>query len=125
MPGSNSENFKLSRWEIFCFSDVHTITSKVYDHSSKAWDDFLELLNSASDRDYVDKNRLWMSALPQVAEQDLEGFAMSERDKKKAKAEEDESMLERFADQLGDIYGERPSVPWWARANAKIPSYYA
>ena len=113
-----------TKWEVFHFSDVHTITSKVYKHGSKAWDDFLQLLNSVSERDYIDKNSLWISSLPQVAEQDLEGFDISDRDRKKAKAEEDESMLEHFADQLGDVYGERPSVPWWARANARIPNYY-
>ena len=30
-----------TRWELFYFSDVHTIKSTVYDHGSKAWDDFL------------------------------------------------------------------------------------
>ena len=49
---------------------------------------------------------------------------MSDRDTKKAKAEEDETMLEHFADRMADLYGERPSVPWWARANTRIPDYY-
>ena len=114
-----------TKWELFYFSDAATITSKVYDHSSKAWDDFLQLLNSIDERDYVGKDGLWISSLPQVAEQDLEGFDISERDKKKAKAEEEESMLEHFADRMGEIYGERPTVPWWARSGAKIPDYYA
>jgi len=113
-----------AKWELFFFSDGRTITSKVYDHGSKAWDDFLQLLNSVSDRDYVDKNSLWFSSLPQIAEQDLAGFNLSDRDKKKAKAEEDEAMLEHFADRMADIYGKRPTVPYWARANARIPDYY-
>ena len=112
-----------TKWEVFYFSDVNTITSQVYDHGSKAWDDFLQLLDSASKRDYVGTS-LWISSLPQLAEQDLAGFDMSDRDKKKAKAEEDEIMLQQFADRLGDIYGERPTVPWWARANARVPNYY-
>ena len=85
----------------------------------------MQLLDSASERDYVDKNSLWISSFPQLTEQDLEGFDLSDRDKKKAKAEADENMLEHFADRLSEIYGERPSVPWWARANARIPGYYA
>ena len=49
---------------------------------------------------------------------------MSDRDKEKAKAEEIEIMLQQFADELGDIYGERPTVPRWAHANARVPNYY-
>ena len=112
-----------TKWELFFFSDEFTITSKVYAHGSKAWDDFLQLLDSPNERNYTDNKRLWIS-LPQVADQDLAGFDMSDREKKKAKAEEDEMMLQRLADQLGEIYGERPTVPWWARANARVPDYY-
>jgi len=115
----------VTKWEVFFFSDTGTIESKVYVHGRKAWDDFLLLLNSVSDRDFVDKNSLWISSLPQVTEQDLTGFDMSDRDKKKAKAEEDEAMLEHFADRMAGFYGERPNIPWWARANARVPDYYA
>jgi len=59
-------------------------------------------------------------AASRFPEQHLEGFDLLDRDKKRGKAEEDERMLEQFADQLGDIYGERPSVPY-----EKIPNYYA
>jgi hypothetical protein len=114
-----------TKWEVFHFSSANTIKSKVYRFGSKAWDDFMRLLNSVSEREYVGPSSLWISSLPQVADQDLAGFDMSERDKKKAKAEEDEIVLQQFADQLGDIYGERPSVPWWAHANSRIPDYYA
>lgn len=34
------------KWELFFFSDGRTITSKVYDHGSKTWDDFFQLLNT-------------------------------------------------------------------------------
>ena len=113
------------KWELFYFSDGTTITSEVYEHGRKAWDDFLQLLDSAKDRNYVDGSSLWISSLPEVIEQDLEGFGMSNRDKKKAKAEEEETMLEHFADKLGELYGERPTIPWWGRADAKIPDYYS
>ena len=114
-----------AKWEVFSFSDGGTIISKVYWHGSKAWDDFLQLLKSSEDRNFVSQKTMWFPSLPQVAEQDLAGFEMSDRDKKKAKAEEDEAMLEHFADQMADIYGERPTIPWWARAKARIPDYYA
>lgn len=106
------------------FSDGRTMTSTVCDHALKARDDFLQLLNSASDRDYLDDSSVWFSSLPQVAEQNLEGLCMPDRDKKKAKAEEDEAMLEHFADRMADIYGECPTVPWWAHENAEIPDNY-
>ena len=113
-----------TKWELFYFSDATTITSKVYEHGRKAWDDFMDLLNSADERNYLGPQDVWVASLPQIAEQDLSGFDFSNRDKKKARAEEEESMLEQFADKLGEIYGERPSIPWWARADAKIPDYY-
>jgi len=97
----------------------------VYDHSSKAWDDFLELLNSADRRDYIDKKTVWIPSFPQLDEQNLEGFNVMDREAKKFRAEEDEAMLEHFADRMADAYGERPTVPWWARASTRIPDYYA
>ena len=41
------------------------------------------------------------------------------------KATHDEAVLKRIADHLGDIYGERPIVPFWARAESRVPDYYA
>ena len=114
-----------TKWEVYYFSDATTIRSTVYKHGGRAWEDFLELLRCTPERNYVDKTIPWISSLPQITEQDLEGFDMSDREKKKAKAEEQETMLEHFADKLSDIYGERPTVPWWGRAEAKIPDYYA
>jgi hypothetical protein len=58
-------------------------------------------------------------------EQDTEGFHVPDREQKKMKATEDHAMLERLADHLGDMYGERPVVPFWARAEARCPDYYA
>jgi len=114
------------KWEIFYFSSPETITSKVYVHSSKAWGDLLQLLNSKDDRSkFVDKNQLWIPSLTQIPEQNLEGFDLSQREEKKSKAEEDEAMLEHFAARMTETYGERVNVPWWARANARIPDYYA
>lgn len=82
----------------------------------------MQLIDSVSERDYPDK--LWIATLPEIDEQDLEGFVLSGRDMKKARAEQNEAMLEHFADRLADVYGERPKIPSWARANARIPNYY-
>ena len=111
------------RWEVFHFSTPATIRHQVYKHGRKAWEDFMGLLHSISERNYPEK--LWIAALPEMNEQDLEGFEVSDKERKRAKAEQDEAMLEHFADRLGDIYGERPTVPSWARAHVRIPDYYS
>jgi hypothetical protein len=55
-------------------------------------------------------------------DQELEGFDLLDRDHK-MNATEDHTMLERLTDQLGDIYGERPIVLFWVRAEARCPDY--
>lgn len=111
------------KWQVFHFSDANTITSKVYRHGSKACDDFLSLLQSADARKFV-TSKGWYPSLPATNEQDLGGFDVSEREAKKSKAEEDEATLQHFADRMGDMYGERPALPWWSRASARVPDYY-
>ena len=58
-------------------------------------------------------------------DQNLDGFDLNNHDKKKFKAAEDHAVLERLADRLSDIYGERPIIPLWAHAEARVPNYYA
>lgn len=110
------------KWTVFYFADANTIRHQIYRHGRKAWEDFFDMIDSADERDFPDK--LWLSTTPED-EQDLYGFEESDRDKEKAKAMQDEAVLERVADYLGGIYGERPIVPSWARAKARIPDYYA
>ena len=40
------------------------------------------------------------------------------------KAVERQAMLENMPNQLAEMYGERPVVPEWARAEATSPDYY-
>jgi hypothetical protein len=90
--------------------------------AEKAWEDFIYLIDSVEERNFPDK--LWIANLPEVNEHNLDGFEMSDRDKKKTRAEENETMLTHFADRMAGVYGERPIVPYWARANVKVPEYY-
>lgn len=111
-----------NKWEVFYFASGTEIRRQIYKHGRKAWEDFIRLLDSVGDRDYTDK--FWGATLPSISDQNLDGFPETEKERKKAKAEEEEAMLERFADQLENIYGERPVVPSWARAHERIPDYY-
>ena len=111
-----------NNWEVFHFASGTEVRRQIYKHGRKAWEDFIRLVDSVGDRNYPDK--FWGATLPSISDQDLEGFPETDRDRKKAKAEEEEAMLERFADQLENIYGERPVVPSWARAHQRIPDYY-
>ena len=58
-------------------------------------------------------------------EQNLHGFDVPAHERKKQRASDDQATLERVADHLGALYGERPVVPLWTRAEARIPDYYA
>ena len=53
-----------TKWEVFSFSDGGTIISKVYYHDRKAWDDFLQLLNSFEDPNFVSQKTRWFPLLP-------------------------------------------------------------
>ena len=112
-------------WEVYHFASGTEVRRQIYKHGRKAWEDFIRLVDSVGDRNYPDQ--FWCAtllSLPSISDQDLEGFPETDRDRKKAKAEKEEAMLERFADQLENIYGERPVVPSWARAHQRIPDYY-
>ena len=55
-------------------------------------------------------------------EQDLSGF--ENIDSARTKALEDEAFIKKMAIHLGDLYGERPTVPTWAMADNVCPNYY-
>ena len=111
-------------WEVYHFASGTEVRRQIYKYGRKAWEDFIRLVDSVGDRNYPDQ--FWGAIIipSSISDQDLEGFPETDRDRKKAKAEEEEAMLERFADQLENIYGERPVVPSWARAHQRIPDYY-
>jgi len=110
------------KWEIYHFSDGRTVQRQIYAYGRKAWEDFMELIKSP-------EARIFETALDTISEdkddeQNLDNFDFGGQHRKKFKALQDEAMLERLADHLGDIYGERPVVPSWARAESRVPDYY-
>ena len=54
-------------------------------------------------------------------DQNLDGF---EEWDVTPKAVENEALLHQVANYLGDLYGERPVVPDWAKAKTIVPDYY-
>ena len=111
-----------TKWETFHFSGSRAIRRKIYKHGRKAWEDFMHLLKSPENRLFAEKTAL--EAFDED-DQNLDGFDLNNHDKKKFKAAEDHAVLERLADRLSDIYGERPIIPLWAHAEARVPNYYA
>jgi hypothetical protein len=113
------------KWELCYFKDYSTIKRTGYTHGSKCWEDFKKLLDDADTRK-VERPPRNISTLPLIEElddQNLEGFDVEEDGKRKAV--ERQAMLENLANQLGELYGERPIVPIWARAEATCPEYYS
>jgi hypothetical protein len=109
-----------TKWETFHFSNGRTVQRRIYQHGRKAWEDFMELLKSPGTRVFKIKTDL----IDEEDEQNLDGFNFGDRESKKMKAMQDEALLERMADHLGHVYGERPVVPLWARAESRVPDYY-
>lgn len=87
----------------------------------------MQLVKTAESRSFNASKKAQLATLeePQICEQDLSGFELSTVDLKKTEALEHEALLEPLADHLGDIYGERPVVPSWARAEARYPDYFS
>ena len=112
-----------TQWETFHFSDVQTIRRRIYTHGRKAWEDFMALIKSPEKRVFAKTKAL--KTVMEVDEQNLDGFDLGDRDSTKIKATTDEATLERLAEYFGDLYGERPVVPFWARAESRVPDYYA
>lgn len=120
-----------TKWQLYHFKDATTICRKTYQHGRKCWEDFKEFLDTAETRNVPEprlakrKQTLPPTLEDEDDEQDLGGFEGEYQDDGKIKALERQAMLESFASQLEEIYGERPSVPYWARAEATCPNYYA
>lgn len=115
-----------TKWRLVWFHDYTTIYRKSYVSARRCWMDFVTLIKSAerrvNDMESPRKNRLAAVNEDDTDEQDLDGFEL-ENDKKQG-AVDTEAMLHRLANHLGDLYGERPVVPDWARAATTCPSYY-
>jgi len=119
-------------WETFHFSEVGVIVHRFYDHGGKAWEEFMKLIKSAEQRQLQNIHPASLAAVKEddkgeedKDEQNLDGFDMPAHEIKKLRALDDQAMLERIADHLGALHGERPVVPLWAHAAARIPDYYA
>ncbi len=114
------------KWRLVWFHDYTTIYRKSYVSARRCWMDFVSLLKSAerrvNDMEPPRKKRLTTVNEDGTGEQDLDGFEV-ENDKKQ-EAVDNEAMLHRLANHLGDLYGERPVVPEWARAATTCPNYY-
>ena len=115
-----------TKWRLVWFNDYATIYRKSYKSGRRCWMDFVDLLKNAesrgNDMQPPRKKRLAVVNEDDTNEQDLDGFEF-ENDKKQ-EAVDNEAMLHRLANHLGDLYGERPVVPDWARAATTCPSYY-
>ncbi|CAB9520078.1 hypothetical protein SEMRO_1071_G237990.1 [Seminavis robusta] len=83
-----------------------------YDHGGKAWEDFMKLIKSAEIRQLQNPPPPSLAAIKEdnkgeEDEQNLDGFAIPAHEKKRQRALDDQAMLERMADHLGELYGER------------------
>ena len=118
------------KWELYFFFDARTIHRRAYKHGRKCWEDFKHLLDSIETRNIQEpprkrgKQTLPSTAEVQESEQDLAGFEGDHEEDGKTKALERHAMLQNLANHLEGIYGERPSIPFWARAEATCPDYY-
>ena len=130
-----------SQWELNLFQDENTIVSRRYIHGRKCWEDFHELLQSVLEETRLPQKRKRSSGsddrrqqttthhrpdgADDLLDQDLSGFEDNRGDSSlKDRALEGQARLEMLATALGEIYGERPVVPEWARAENRCPDYY-
>lgn len=120
-----------AKWELCYFKDRGTIQRRAYAHGRKCWEDFKKLLDTGETRVFEPPASRYKPTLPnfeEIHDQNLDGFDYGDddggEDGGKMKAVERHAMLENLANQLAEIYGERPVVPDWARAEATCPDYY-
>jgi len=121
------------KWQLYYFKDSKTILQREYHHSTsngrKCWEDFKTLIINAETRQLQAPTARYKQTLTgleeadEEEEQDLGGFE-SQLDDSKTKALENQAMLEKLANGLAEVYGERPIVPAWATAQAACPDYY-
>lgn len=122
-----------TKWELCLFKDTKTIQRRAYKHGRKCWEDVKELLDSAETRNIEPPRSRYKQTLLTTLkasdedEQNLDGFLDGDGGEQdsKVKAIERHAMLDDLANHLAEIYGERPSVPEWARAEATCPDYYS
>ena len=110
---------------------------RVYRHGQKCWEDFRALLDAAETRTLKPPSKRVRPVLPNFEEarvgqeegepdedsneQNLEGFDSADP---KIAALDRHAQLDALANHLGDIFGERPVIPVWARAERTCPDYY-
>jgi hypothetical protein len=110
-----------SKWELCYFSDSKTITRRNYSSGRKCCEAFRSLIASAEDRVQqgppLSRLKTRNEEYEEVDEQSLEGYEedLGAKDSKAA-ALDAHTMLNAFASQLADLYGERPHVLEWAQA---------
>jgi hypothetical protein len=121
-------------WELYWFEDTRTIVRGVYRSSRKCWEDFKALLEGAEQRVLGPPSKHPRPVLPNyeasidaeddhaLEEQNLDGFDAGDS---KIKSLELQAQLSALANDLGALYGNRPSIPFWARAENRCPDYYA
>ena len=123
-----------TKWELYWFEDTRTIVRRVYQHGRKCWEDFKALLDDAETKTLEPPSKI-RPVLPNFEqelnldvekaegsnEQDLEGFDATDS---KLAALERHAQLDELANYLGNLYGERPVIPTWARAERTCPNYY-
>lgn len=121
-----------TKWELYWFEDTKTIVRRVYRSGRKCWEDFKALLDVAETKVLTPPSKL-RPVLPNFEEaldveeaeglndQDLDGFDASDS---KMEALDRHAQLDALANYLGDLYGERPVIPAWARAERTCPDYY-
>lgn len=123
-----------AKWELCYFKDARTIQRRAYEHGRKCWEDFKNLLDGAETRNIEEPpGSRYKQTLPTSLkgsddeDQNLDGFLEGDggEEDSKMKAIERHAMLNNLANHLAEIYGERPSIPEWARAEATCPDYYA
>jgi hypothetical protein len=117
----------IEKWEVYSFSSYRQIQHKAgYKDGKQACKDFMQLIKTVNDRKFEGSKEAQLETVEEAqgCEQDLDRFEIPTGYKRKAKALEEEHTLEQFADYLCEIYGERPIVPRWARAEARCPDYF-
>uniref|UniRef100_A0A7S3DUH0 Uncharacterized protein n=1 Tax=Entomoneis paludosa TaxID=265537 RepID=A0A7S3DUH0_9STRA len=122
-----------TKWELYMFEDTKTIVRRVYRHGGKCWEDFKALLDQAETKTLEPPSKI-TPVLPNfempvddqgvedLDEQNLEGFQVL--GDTKVAAVDRHAQLNELANWLEDLYGERPAIPEWARAERSCPNYY-
>lgn len=126
-----------TKWELYWFENQKTIARGIYRSGRKCWEDFCALLDTAESRVLAPPPQNSRFVLPHFEEinqseveennraseeQDLSDF--DDAADAKTKSLEREVQLNALADHLGELYGKRPTVPSWARAENTCPEYY-